>query len=88
MNTHEQENLRFAELVTKALVAQEEKALRVLDEAEVTELKELAAKLNGKYDFEDKEGSLLGCMWVCNNNWSCDPSNPPPNCGRCRKVCF
>jgi hypothetical protein len=86
---NEQNNERFAELVTKALAAQNQKALNVLDEAEVSELKDLAAKLDGKYDFQDKaEGSLLGCMWVCNNNHSCNPDNPPIGCGRCRKVCF
>jgi hypothetical protein len=88
MDNNEQKNVRFAELVTKALAAQEEKLARVLDDSEVSELKELALAVGAKHEFHNKNGALLGCMWVCNNNWGCNPSNPPPNCGVCRQVCF
>ena len=59
-----------------------------LSEEDTKELITFADTLGGKWETKvDDTGKTETCMWICNNNFSCNPDNPPPNCN-CHKVCW
>ena len=61
---------------------------KVFSDAAKEKLESLADQISGQSAAERKLlGMEKGCYNVCNNGHMCDPGNPPPNCGNCRKVC-
>ncbi|AZN67323.1 hypothetical protein DX910_02390 [Acinetobacter haemolyticus] len=74
--------IRFAELI--ASVQSGQKAAIDYDQ----ELKQLAIELGAKTETrEDYQGQKRNCYWIYQNNFACNPNNPPPNCN-CRQVCL
>lgn len=72
----------FAELVSRAQTGE-----KILD-SEKDRIISLAKELGGKYEILKSEtGEDVTCVWVCQNNFACNPNSPPPNC-RCRRVCW
>lgn len=54
----------------------------------LSEILEVAKELGARTEVTKKaDGSIRTCMWVCQNNYACDPDSPPPNC-RCREICW
>jgi len=83
-NPDDKDQIAFAAQVTMLLSGDKAKT----DADDVAELVQLAEKIGLPVETKSVDGIERTCMWVCNNNHGCNPSNPPPNCGRCREVCF
>ena len=77
------EELRFAEIIAKVVSG------ATISENEKTEIVNLSNKIGAKIEVEEgtDKSSKKTCVWVCQNNFACNPDYPPPNC-RCRRVCW
>ncbi|MEH6501973.1 MAG: hypothetical protein V7751_21555 [Pseudoalteromonas distincta] len=74
--------VRFAELIAAAQSGKK----AAIDYSQ--ELQRLAIELGAKTEtIENDQGRKRNCYWICQNNFACNPNNPPPNCN-CRRVCF
>ncbi len=89
MNDNATKQDRFAELMKMALSPVDKSSdMSQLPLDVCDELDSLAADIGGRFEtIIDERGTKKKCYWICNNHFSCDPANPPPNCG-CHMVCF